>query len=81
MRLICVCAQDFFFLYVLVAGAALPLYLLHEDKKRLAIVLPLLRKFALMREFVTTHIHRQLKAVGVQVAEIIHTCQNRETYL
>lgn len=62
------------------AGAALPLYLLHEDEKRLAIVLPLLRQFALMREFVTSHIHRQLKAVGVQIAEVIHTCKERQIY-
>lgn len=80
------CTQVFFFLFFLVCtcelrGLLLPLYLLHEDKKRLAIVLPLLRQLALMREFVTTHIHRQLKAVGVQIAEIIHTCQERETYL
>lgn len=34
-----------------------------------------------MREFVTAHVHRQLKAVGVQIAEIIHTCQERETRL
>ena len=57
------------------------LYLLHENKKRLAIVLPLLRQLALMREFVTTNIHRKLKAVGVQIAKIIHTCQERDTYL
>lgn len=57
------------------------LYLFHEDKKRLAIVLPLFRQLTLMREFVTAHIHGQLKAVGVQIAEIIHTCQERETYL
>lgn len=55
-------------------------YLLHEDKQRLAIVLPLLRQLALMREFVTAHVHRQLKAVGVQVAEIVHTCRERETH-
>ena len=75
------CATGFPCVHVWVAGAALPLYLLHEDEKRLAIVLPLLRQLALMREFVTAHIHRQLKAVGVQVAEIIHTCQERETRL
>lgn len=60
-------------------GAPLPLYLLHEYKKRLAIVLPLLRQVTLMRKFVTTHIHRQLKAICVQIAEIIHTCQEKET--
>lgn len=32
-----------------------------------------------MRKFVTTHIHRQLKAICVQIAEIIHTCQEKET--
>lgn len=67
--------------HVFVWVAALPLYLLHEDKERLTIVLPLLRQLALMREFVTTHIHRQFKAVGVQIAEIIHTCQQRHIYL
>lgn len=55
-----------------------PSYLLHEDKKRLAVVLPLLRQLTLMREFVTAHVHRQLKAVGVQIAEIIHTCQKNK---
>lgn len=61
-----------------IAGDPLPLYLLHENKKRFAIVLPLLRQLVLVRKFVTTHIHRQLKAVGVQIAKIIHTCQERE---
>lgn len=28
-----------------------------------------------MGEFVTAHVHRQLKAVGVQIAEVIHTYQ------
>lgn len=60
------------------SGAPLYLYLLHEYKQRLAIVLPLLRQLTLMRKFVTTHIHRQLKAIGVQIAEIIHTCQEKE---
>lgn len=32
-----------------------------------------------MWEFVTAHVHRQLKAVGVQIAEIIHTCQKKKT--
>lgn len=77
----CLRATGFPCVHVWVAGAALPLYLLHEDEKRLAIVLPLLRQLALMREFVTAHVHRQLKAVGVQIAEIIHTCQERETRL
>lgn len=31
-----------------------------------------------MWEFVTAHVHRQLKAVGVQIAEIIHTCQKKK---
>ena len=68
---VCVCA----------AGAAVPLYLLHEDEKRLSVVLPLLRQFVLMREFVATHVHGQLEAVGVQVAEVIHTCRERQTHL
>lgn len=63
------------FLYVWAAGAEPPPYLLHEDKKRLAIVLPLLRQFAFMGEFVTAHVHRQLKAIGVQIAEVIHAYQ------
>lgn len=70
--------MDIFFSYVWAAGADSPLYLLHEDEKRLTIVLPLLRQFAFVREFVTAHIHRQLKTVGVQIAEIIHTCQKQK---
>lgn len=68
-----------FYVHVWNLGAPLSLYLLHEYKKRLAIVLPLLRQVTLMRKFVTTHIHRQLKAICVQIAEIIHTCQEKET--
>lgn len=28
-----------------------------------------------MGEFVTAHVHRHLEAVGVQIAEVIHTYQ------
>ena len=56
-----------------------PLYLLHEDQQRFTVVLPLLWQLSLMGEFVAAHKHGQLKAVCMQVAKVIHTCQLRRT--
>lgn len=50
-------------------------YLLYEGQKRLSVVLPLLRKLALMGEFITAQEDGNLKTVCVQVAEIIHACE------
>lgn len=50
-------------------------YLLNEGQQRLLVVLPLERKFTFMGELVTAQENGQLKAVGVQVAEVIHTCR------
>lgn len=47
--------------------------LLHVNQQRLLVVLPLDGKLTGMRELVTRQLHRHLKAVGVQVTEVIHT--------
>ncbi len=49
--------------------------LLHVHQQRLLVVLPLDGKLAGMRELITGQLHRHLKAVGVQVTEVIHTCR------
>lgn len=48
-------------------------YLLHEDEHGFSVFLPLVCQFALMRKLIAAQEHRQLQAVGVQVAEVIHT--------
>lgn len=50
-------------------------YLLHVNEQRLLVVLPLNWKFTGMRELIAGQLHRHLKAVGVQVTEVIHTCR------
>lgn len=50
-------------------------YLLNEGQQRLLVVLPLERKFTFMGKLVTAQEDGQLKAVGVQVAEVVHTCR------
>lgn len=47
--------------------------LLHEDEHSFSVLLPLLCQLTLMRELITAQEYGQLKAVGVKVAEIIHT--------
>lgn len=47
--------------------------LLHEGEHCLSVLLPLVCQVALMRELITAQEYGQLKTVGVQVAEIIHT--------
>lgn len=49
--------------------------LLHINQQRLSVVLPLDRKLAGVRKFITGQLDGHLKTVGVQVAEIIHTCK------
>lgn len=51
--------------------------LLHVDQQRLPVVLPLPQKLAGVRELVAGELHRHLEAVGVQVAEVVHTCRER----
>lgn len=51
-------------------------HLLHEGEQRLLIVLPLLLQLTLMGELVTAQVNGELQAVGVQVAEVIHTCKS-----
>lgn len=53
-------------------------YLFHETQQRLAVVLPLQRQLALMRELVAAQEDGELEAVGVQVAEVVHTCAGRK---
>lgn len=48
--------------------------LLHVNQQGLLVVLPLDGKLTGMRELVTGQLHRHLKAVGVQVTEVVHTC-------
>lgn len=50
-------------------------YLLHENDEGLPVVFPLLRQLALVGILVTAHVDGQLKAVGVQIAEVIYACQ------
>lgn len=47
--------------------------LLHEDEHCLSVLLPLVCQITLMRELVTSQEYGQLKTVGVQIAEVIHT--------
>lgn len=54
--------------------------LLHEDEHRFSVLLPLVRQLALMRELITAQEYGQLKTVGVQVAEIIHTWGDIHTH-
>lgn len=55
--------------------------LLHVNQQGLLVVLPLDGKLTGMRELVTWQLHRHLKAVGVQVTEVIHTCGKEEADL
>lgn len=50
-------------------------YLLHKNDQGFPVVLPFFRQLALMGIFVTAHVDGQLKAVCVQVAEVIYACQ------
>lgn len=50
-------------------------HLFDEGQQSLAVALPLERKFTFMWKLVTAQEDGQLKAVGVQVAEVIHTCE------
>ena len=54
-------------------------YLFNEGQQSLAVVLPLKRKFTLMRKLVTAQEDGELEAVGVQVAEVVHTCGRKVT--
>lgn len=53
--------------------------LLHVNQQRLLVVLPLDGKLTGMRKLITGQLHRHLKAVGVQVTEVIHTCRTHTT--
>lgn len=55
------------------------IYLLHINQQRLLVVLPLDGKFTGVREFITGQLHRHLEAVGVQVTEVIHTCEKTQS--
>lgn len=50
-------------------------HLFDEGQQSLAVALPLERKFTFMWKLVTAQEDGQLEAVGVQVAEVIHTCE------
>lgn len=50
-------------------------YLFHKNDQGLAVVLPLLGQLTLVGIFVTANIDGELKAVRVQVAEVIDACQ------
>lgn len=50
-------------------------YLFHENNQGLAVVFPLFGQLALVGILVTANIDGELKAVGVQVAEVIDACQ------
>lgn len=50
-------------------------HLLHVEQQRLAVVLPLGWQLGDVGEFVTRQLHRDLEAVGVQIAEVIYACQ------
>lgn len=52
-------------------------HLFNKGQQRLAVFLPLQWKFTFMRKLVTPQEDGQLKTVGVQVAEVIHTCGQR----
>lgn len=52
-------------------------YLLDEGQQSLFVVLPLERKFTFMGKLVTAQEDGQLEAVGVQVAEVVHTCREK----
>lgn len=49
--------------------------MLDEGQQRLLVVLPLEREFAFVGKLVAAQEDGQLKAVGVQVAEVVHTCR------
>ncbi len=49
-------------------------HLFNEGQQSLAVVLPLERQFTFMGKLVTAQEDGELKAVGVQVAEVVHTC-------
>lgn len=51
-------------------------YLFHKHNQGLAVVLPLLGQLALVGILVTANIDGELKAVCVQVAEVIDACQH-----
>lgn len=53
-------------------GSILETHLVHEGEEGLLVVLPLVPQLTLMRELVTAQEDGQLKAVGVEVAEVIH---------
>lgn len=57
------------------------MYLFHENKEGFPIIFPLLWQFTLMRKLVTAHVHRYFKAVCVQIAEVIHTFNNKKQVL
>ena len=52
-------------------------HLFNEGEQRFTVALPLFRKFTLVRKLVTAQEDGELKTVGVQVAEVIHTCTER----
>lgn len=54
--------------------------LLHVNQQRLLVVLPLDGELTDMRELITGQLHRHLKAVGVHVTEVIHTCRKNIQY-
>jgi len=54
-------------------------HLLYEGQQRLAVVLPLFGEVVLVGELVAAQEDAELKAVGVQVAEVVHTCRETET--
>lgn len=54
--------------------------LLHVNQQRLLVVLPLDGKLAGVRELVTGQLHRHLKAVVVQVTEVVHACGGRKEH-
>lgn len=49
-------------------------HLFNKGQQSLAVVLPLKRKFAFMGKLVAAQEDGEFEAVGVQVAEVIHTC-------
>lgn len=63
--------------YLSLKGAALLVdeYLFHENNQGLAVVLPFLWQLTFVGILVTANIDGELKAVGVQVAEVIDACQ------
>lgn len=55
--------------------------LLYIEQKRLLVILPFNRKLTGMREFIARQLYSYLKAIRVQVAEVIHACKHREIKL